>query len=35
MALAGLDRQHLLGIVVNEVEGQIEAYRYAPTPQAE
>jgi len=34
-ALAGLDRQRLLGIVVNEVEGQIEAYRYAPTPLAE
>ena len=34
-ALAGLDRQRLLGIVVNEVEGHLEAYRYAPTPLAE
>ena len=34
-ALAGLDRQRLLGIVVNEVEGHVEAYRYAPTPLAE
>ena len=34
-ALAGLDRQRLLGIVVNQVEGHTEAYRYAPTPLAE
>jgi len=34
-ALAGLDRQRLLGIVVNQVEGHTEPYRYAPAPLTE